>query len=254
MRAYLSSVTDPRARFSARAARAKSVATGLLLLAPLAGCGTTDRMKTSSIPLDDYRTRHPILLAQDTTTIDIFPSESFGTLDSHTAKQIIAFAQEYRQAGHGPVLVLLPRGRGHGEPRHLLAGIKRALALGGANVLLDVSFYPIVNPELASPVRLSFNGLKAKVADQCGQWPNDLASGSSVDGWSNRTYYNFGCATQSMIAAQTADPRDLVTPRGEEPPDTLIRSRAIDNVRKGTDPATSWSTHNSSIGTVGGGS
>jgi len=61
-------------------------------------------------------------------------------------------------------------------------------------------------------VRLSFLGLKAHVADQCGQWPRDLAIGSgAVADWSNKPYWNFGCAYQTALAAQVADPRDLVT-------------------------------------------
>ena len=55
-----------------------------------------------------------------------------------------------------------------------------------------------------------------------------------------------------MIATQVADPRDLAEPRGETPADPSMRMRAIGNVRKGADPATNWSTKNSSIGSVGG--
>lgn len=225
---------------------------GLLLLAPLAGCGTSDRMKMSAVANDDYRQRHPIVLARDTVSIDVFPSSASGGLDRHTAKQIVSFAEEYRQSGRGPILVLIPSGPGQGGARDMVAGIRRAFTSGGVHAAIDVSTYPIGNPSLSSPVRLSFVGMRAKVADQCGQWPSDIASGSTIDEWQNKPYYNFGCSTQNMIAAQTADPRDLVSPRGEEPSDTLIRSRAIESVRKGADPSTTWTTKNSNIGSVGG--
>ncbi|WP_158810688.1 CpaD family pilus assembly protein [Beijerinckia sp. L45] len=225
---------------------------GVLMLAPLAGCGTSDRMKMSAIANDDYRLRHPIVLAKESVSIDIFPSLAAGGLDRHSAKQVASFAEEYRQGGRGPILVLVPRGPGQGESRGMVAGIRRAFESGGVRAAIDVTTYPIGNQNLSSPVRLSFAGLKAKVGDQCGQWPSDLASGSTIDEWQNRPYYNFGCSTQSMIAAQTADPRDLVGPRGEDASDTLIQSRAIENVRKGIDPSTTWTVHNTSIGTVGG--
>ncbi len=90
------------------------------------------------------------------------------------------------------------------------------------------------------------------MADQCGQWPRDLSSASSVEGWDNKPYWNLGCATQTMIAAQTSDPRDLVTPRGEEPADTLIRARGIDSIRKGSDPNTNWAVRSTNISGVGG--
>lgn len=234
--------------------KAKLKVTALLagLVAPLCGCGTTDRILPPSITPDDYHARHPIVIAQAKTSIDVFPSMGQGRLDRHTAKQILAFAQQYRETGHGPILVLLPRGARDGNYRALVGSVRAALAAGGAHSGVEVSTYPVADPHLASPIRLSFVGVKAKVADQCGQWPSDLGPGSNVDGWENKTYWNFGCATQQMIAAQTSDPRDLVEPRGEEPADTLSRSRGIESIRKGTDPATTWQVKNSSIGPVGG--
>jgi pilus assembly protein CpaD len=54
-----------------------------------------------------------------------------------------------------------------------------------------------------------------------------------------------------MIAAQTADPRDLLGPAAMTPPDSQMRSRAISAVRQGKDPGTVWKTQNSNIGAVG---
>ena len=87
---------------------------------------------------------------------------------------------------------------------------------------------------------LSFIGVKAIVPTACGQWPEDLASGSSVEGWKNEPYSNFGCATQSVIAAQVDDPRDFVQPRALGPSDVAMRTRAIEAVRNGQDPGTQW--------------
>ena len=228
----------------------KKAACSALLLAPLAGCGTTDRIVASSVPTEDYKIRHPIVIAEDRASIDVFPSVAEGRLDRHTAKQVFAFAGQYRDLGRGPILILVPRGHDAGNA---VNDIRRVLAQAGVKSGVEVSTYPVSDPGLASPVRLSYAGIKAKVADQCGQWPNDLASGSSVEGWQNKPYWNFGCATQTMIAAQTSDPRDLVSPRGEEPSDTLLRTRAIESIRKGADPNTVWTTRNSNIASVGGG-
>ena len=230
----------------------KSAAWSAAVLVPLAGCGTTDRIVKTSVPIDDYRARHPIVIAEDRTSIDVFPSIAEGKLDGHTAKQIFAFAQQYRELGRGPILVLMPNGHGSSDGAAVAAGIRRVLMAGGARSGIQMSSYPVADDRFGSPVRVSYVGLKAKVADQCGQWPSDLGSGGSVEGWENKPYWNFGCSTQSMIAAQTSDPRDLVSPRGEEPADTLIRSRAIDSVRKGADPNTTWAVKNSNIGSVGG--
>ena len=223
-----------------------------LAILPLAGCGRTDRIVPTSIPMDDYRTRHPIVLAEARTSVDLFPSWAQRGLDNHTAKQVYSFAEQYHDFGQGPVQILIPRTLPAGRASSFVADIKRVLVLGGARSGVVVSTYPAADPKLASTVRLSFSGVKATVADQCGQWPNDLASASSIEGWENKPYWNLGCSTQTMIAAQTSDPRDLVSPRGEDPPDTLIRSRGIEAVRKGSDPNTNWLVRNSNIGGIGG--
>ena len=76
---------------------------------------------------------------------------------------------------------------------------------------------------------------------------------SSVVGWKNQTYWNYGCATQNMLAAQVADPRDFVRAGASGPGDIQMQLRAINDVRAGNDPGTSWKVQNSNIGQVGGG-
>ena len=95
--------------FPGRRAAAALAATALAALA-LAGCGTTDRIVASSVPIADYRTRHPIVLAEARTSIDVFPSWIQHGLDTHTARQVYAFAGKYRDTGHGPGDIMLPRG------------------------------------------------------------------------------------------------------------------------------------------------
>lgn len=217
----------------------------------LAGCAHVDRMKTSSIPMDDYRNRHPILLSESAQKLDIFPAPQARGLDSRSAGQVAEFGHLYRASGHGPISVFLPDSKSGPQYRGTIQAIRWALARGGAHAPLQITHYPVVNPGLASPVRLSFIGLKARVGDKCGQWPSDLASGSSLHGWENKPYWNFGCSYQSAFAAQVADPRDLVGPRAEDPADAQMSTRGIEDMRKGTDPTTAWKTKNSTISTVG---
>ena len=148
---------------------------------------------------------------------------------------------------------MLPQGGVSGKDAHVsLEAIRRELSSGGAKGFINVGSYPVTDPSLAAPVRLSFNQLQARVAHRCGEWPADLASGSSLESWNNRPFYNFGCAYQSAIAVQIDNPRDLAGPRAEQPADTAFRTRAISNVRKGQDPGTNWKTQNSTISQVGG--
>ncbi len=221
------------------------------IAATLCGCADADRMSGSSMVMDDYRVRHPIVLAEQERHLDIFPSPEIRGLDPRSAAQVAEFGTLYRDTGKGPINVFIPALRRGGPPPATIAEIRRELAAGGAAAPLEISTYPVINRDLASPVRLSFVGLQAKVADPCGQWPADLGSGSSVQGWENKQYWNYGCSYQSMLAEQVADPRDLAGPRAEDPTDTQMRSRAISEIRKGTDPSTDWKTKNTSISTVG---
>jgi pilus assembly protein CpaD len=217
----------------------------------LAGCSSADRTVTSSIPMDDYRVRHPIVLAETSRTIDLFPSPEARGLDRRSASQVRDFAREYRARGQGPITVIVPTGSqtyAHGD----VDGIRAVLASAGVRAPLQISTYQAVNPSLASPIRLSFQAMKAEVPHGCGQWPNDLASGSSIEGWENKPYWNLGCSTQAALAAEVADPRDLVSPSSDDPADTVTRNRAIASIRKGTDPSTDWKTKNTGISSIGG--
>ena len=216
---------------------------------PLAGCGG-DRVIAESTTPPDYRVRHPIIVGEADYTLDLFPTGPSGALDPRSVDRLRDFAQRYREIGHGQITVLMPTGGPYNPAESAsLAHIRQTFGPMGAYVA--VAPYPIADPTLAAPVRVSFEGVKARLPHRCGDWPNDLASGSTAHGWENKTWWNFGCANQNALAMQVADPRDIAGPRGERPADTNMRIRAIENVRKGEDPGTKWVLKNSSIGAVG---
>jgi pilus assembly protein CpaD len=215
----------------------------------LAGC-TTDSLATASITTDDYHDRHPIVLTQAPTTLDVFPVGA-GKLDPGSVDDIRSFAARYRAMGGGRIVILAPAGGGFGM-RAAVDEIRRVLASTGLRGSVGLGFYHVADASLASPIRLSFRGLKAEVVSRCGQWPLDLASGGSTDGWNNESYWNFGCATQSVLAAQVDDPRDFARARALGPSDVQMRLRAINDVRQGQDPGTNWAVQLTPIGQVGG--
>lgn len=219
----------------------------------LAGCGVNRVVPNADMSADGAG-RHPIVLAESSYTTDVFPIGAGGHIDSRTAGQIHDFAARFRMIGQGEVTMLLPQGGASGAQASYLAPAMRSALERETARPVAVATYPVADPTLAAPVRLMFQGIKARVAHRCGDWPSDLGAGSNLQGWENRPYWNFGCSQQSMIAAQVDDPRDLAAPRGEQPTDTAFRTRAITNVRGGKDPGTEWKTTNTSIGTIGGGS
>jgi len=240
------SIRLKRAKFQVLGARLACLA----VIAPLAGCGVNRTLPPRAVA-SDYRDRHPVVLADATNAIDVFPSQH---LDYATTGRIRDFVTRYRRFGHGQITLLAPVGA---KDQHAVRGgvdaVKHLLAESGVAASVFIGTYPVSDPNLAAPVRLSFQGVRAKVAGRCGEWPADLASASSLEGWDNTTYWNFGCASQTTFAAQIDDPRDLVAPRGESPADIESRMRAIGNVRKGADPATQWNVKGSNISAVGGG-
>lgn len=207
----------------------------------LGACAKQDRMTTGSVIPNDVRARHPIVLAQTPETLDIFVAGQ-KALDRRQADDVADFAARYKQAGAGVVQILVPRGAPGVRYDASVAAIKKELAAKGVRGYVEVGSYDVADPTLAAPIRLGFMSLQARADTRCGEWPDDLGAAGSKNGWDNRPYYNFGCATQQNFAAQIADPRDLVRPRHMDPADSEMRIRAIQSVRNGMNPSTDFST------------
>jgi len=233
--------------------RSRAGLVALLLATALSGTGcssSVDRtVATSAIPAD-YHERHPVALVNARQSLDIFLLGREGQLDYRQKHDVAAFSADYRAHGEGLIQALVPRGSTNPQATEAtLLAIRRALAASGLKGDIEVGSYVAADPKLAAVVRLSFVKLQARAASRCGEWPSDLASGSSLEGWENRSYYNLGCATQQTLAAQMDDPRDLVRPRADDPSDVQLRTRGIQDLRGtpgapvGFDPSTAWGTH-----------
>ena len=70
-----------------------------------------------------------------------------------------------------------------------------------------IASYQASPQEASAPVRVSFAAMRAQT-DKCGRWPDDLLQTSE-----NKHYANFGCSYQNNLAAQIANPADLLGPR-----------------------------------------
>lgn len=207
----------------------------------LSGCSTLRPTQKAFAP-DEYDQRHPIRVAPMLEHIDVFPTGA--RLDRRQHLDIVEFARDYARNGRGGINAAVPVGP-HGH--HVMGAIRAALAEGGARVPVHFTSYQ-GDPKLgAAPIRLSFVKLKAEVASKCGLWPADLAGSKEAETWHNRPYHNLGCAYQSMIAAQVADPIDLVRPRAEGPVDTVKRTKDIEALRKDQDPSTKWAKDDAKI-------
>lgn len=220
------------------------IALGLAAL--LGGCERHGGLAFDAMP-HDYRARHPIALTEKPKSVDIFLPG--GMLDADARAKVRETGATYARSGSGPVGVQLPSTIGRDPRAHAIVdAIRHELAAGGARGSVSISTYPVTDERLASPVRLTYSSLAATMTTKCGEWPGDLASGTSASGLQNKPYWNHGCAYQQMIATQVADPRDLAGPRAEAAADVTMRTRAIRNVRDGADPGTNWKTTVTSTG------
>ena len=84
-----------------------------------------------------------------------------------------------------------------------------------------------IAPDPRAPVLVGFDTVRAAVP-QCGtNWTNLGRTGA------NAGYANFGCAVNANLAAQIADPRDIVSPRAMQPGSAARRAVVFDKYRLG---------------------
>ncbi|KQU54865.1 hypothetical protein ASG72_04450 [Bosea sp. Leaf344] len=230
--------------------------TAILLIGASLGACAPKADLTASLAPDDVRERHPIVLRDAPKSLDVFVGRAGGGLDERQAEDVAVFAQDYRRSGRGGLVAQVPTGtRRDAAASHTLQGIRAALARGGVpGSALSVRSYAVNDPGLASPIRLTFASLQAGLPHQCGQWPADLGSSNYRTSASNEPYWNLGCSSQATLAAQVADPVDLVRARAEGRPDIAKRMGAITKLREGKDPSTEYRQQTPQINSAVGGS
>ncbi|MFG1298045.1 CpaD family pilus assembly protein [Xanthobacter sp. V13C-7B] len=223
----------------------KSAFVACAIALSLAGCA--DSFWTSTPYPSDYRERHPIELADEPTRLEVFPSRSAG-LSPRQSADVIAFAHAFRARTKSVLSIQVPVApsadpsqQPTSDPivRATVHDLKRTLSSAGVGSRsIHISQYPGHYSE--APIILSFVALTARVPNKCGQWPYDLAAGAGTQDWQNQTYWNFGCASQHNLAAQVADPLDLLRPQQSGPSDTVRSVADVNALRGAKDPSTTY--------------
>lgn len=211
---------------------ASSLVLGLVALLSLSSCGGMgkDSMSTGSIP-DDYRTRHPIVVTDVQHSLDLPVAQGSNRMTIGMSDTVTGFAQDYRNASTGSVQVMVPQGSANAAAAASVVRQVRSLLIAKgipATKIIERPYQAQVEGD-AAPIRLSYVATTA-VAGPCGQWPEDLANDTSQ----NKNWENFGCASQANLAAQLANPSDLIAPRGMTPIDADRRTQVINNYRTGS--------------------
>jgi pilus assembly protein CpaD len=198
------------------------------LAALVSGCANPDRTATGSLP-DDYRTRHPIVVSEGEKSIDIPIATGDAGLVRGQSEVIAGFTAEYTRSSSGIIQIIIPQGSANSSAAAAAAGdIRRLLVRIGVPKakILQGRFAPS-HFEDAAPIRLTYRAISAHTSP-CGEWPEDM----TLNTIENKNYYNFGCASQNNLAAQIANPNDLLGPRQMTPADAEQRGQAMKRYRE----------------------
>ncbi len=206
----------------------------------LGACTYADReVVTASVP-DDFHLRHPIAVEEANHSIVVFVGQARGGLSASQRADVMGLARTWVREGTGAVVVDVPVDTPNARAAAAtFQDIRAVLAAGGVPARgIKLHNYRPEDPRTLATIRLSYPKITA-VAGPCGLWPEDLGPSITDPEYNeNKSYHNFGCATQRNLAAMIDNPADLEQPRPEIPSYTARRTIAFDKYRKGDSTTT----------------
>jgi pilus assembly protein CpaD len=201
-------------------------ALAIALAASLAGCANRDSVTVGSIP-DDYRTTHPIVIAEKNQKIDLPVGAGDRGMTGAQRDALLGFLDGYDKSAAPTLTIAAPVGSANQLAAQAASRdfARLAMAAGVKRNRIVMTAYQSAVPEASAPVRVAFVAVRAQT-DKCGRWPEDLLQTSE-----NKHYADFGCSYQNNLAAQMANPNDLLGPRKQSDIDAENRGAVIDKYR-----------------------
>lgn len=171
---------------------------------------------------------HPISVDSQVVTLTIDLDRATTDISEIDKARIRAFADAYMTSGHGPLTVTAPSGTSDDfDGQESASDVRKYLhELGVDWASITGATYRAAD-DRGRQIILSYTHYVA-TPSACGNW-----AGMRARDYANLRSPNFGCATQNNIAAMVADPRDLVEPAGDAPPDSEARIRGVRSYREG---------------------
>jgi pilus assembly protein CpaD len=197
------------------------------IAALLSGCANRDSVVVGSIP-DDYRTNHPIVISEKDQKLDLPVAASAKGMTQTQRQALLGFFDTYDRSAAPVLTIAVPSGSVNEIAARAAARdfARLANASGIRSSRIAVASYQASSAEVSAPVRLVFTSIRAHT-DKCGRWPEDV-----LETTENKHYANFGCSYQNNLAAQVANPTDLLGPRKRTTIDAENRSEVIDVYRR----------------------
>ena len=173
--------------------------------------------------MPDGAANHPITVEPSYRALKLAWSPAAGGLSPAEQVQFHAFVADYLAHGNGSIAVSAPATLGaQGAAQWFAAGIN---AMGVSRDKILIATHDA--PDGDQRVEINYVSYQAHT-DRCGDWSENLAYTAD-----NLTPKNFGCAVQQNIAAQIADPRDLLQPRPSDDSDGARRAGVLSNYEAG---------------------
>lgn len=193
-------------------------------LASLAACAATDpkaSLTAAKLPTEKFSAQ--VEEAPDQVALGVHAEG----LSANQQTAIADFVGRWREAGGGVIVVKAPADVADADQAKSMSyAVQSQLqALGVPSERIQLAAYASGGGR--APILASFQKLTAQGPDCSGGWDNLTSTNS------NEPYKHFGCALTANLAAQVADPRDLVSPPGLAPADNTRRQIVLGKYRDG---------------------
>ncbi len=170
--------------------------------------------------MPDGAANHPITVEPAYRSLKVGFSGALGRDD---AARLDAFVADYRDHGNGSISVSAPATLGARNAISFFADHINAMGIPRDHILVATHD----TPDGDARVEINYIAYQAHT-EKCGDWSENLDFTLG-----NSTPKNFGCAVQQNIAAQIADPRDLMGPRGMGESDAARRITVMGKYEQG---------------------
>jgi pilus assembly protein CpaD len=191
-------------------------------LIALGSCATTPD-KSPGMVMPDGAANHPITVEPSYRSLKLDWAPQVGGLAPAEQVQLDAFISDYIAHGNGSIAVSAPAVMGGQDASGYFAARINSMGVSRDKILIAAHDAGSGNMQ----VEVNYVSYQAHT-DKCGDWSDDLAF--TLD---NSTPKNFGCSVQQNIAAEVADPRDLLGPRTMGPDDAARRAVVLGNYEQG---------------------
>jgi pilus assembly protein CpaD len=227
------SLIAPRTASGSTPAALGLLITASLLCLSLTGCKTLEDEPGAHVAgwaIVDPTQRHPIMVSQQPSTISVRVARGSQGLTPAQKGQVASFLEHYRtaDAGNSKLVIAVPSGSPNESAAVRAVGDIRQMITDFGFSEANVAIEPYHDGrDAGAPIRLSYLRYVAQ-GPECGRWTSNMAEDSR-----NLPYPNFGCAQQRNLAAQIANPADLLGPRTTDPADMERRAVVFDKYRNG---------------------